>query len=168
MKRLSFLGLAVLIGIAFALPALTKPSPATDNFVRNTMMGSVFEIESSKLALSKSSSAKVKEFAQKMIDDHTAASTSLKTVLSTSPSYPAAVSGTLDDKHQKLMDGLNAASGAAFDRDYVNAQKSAHDEATALFQDYAANGDDAPLKGFAETTLPTLKAHQQHINNLTL
>lgn len=167
MKRISTFCTAALLGVVFALPVIAAPSPATDSFVKNAMIGGTFEIESSKLALTKTQSPKVKEFAQKMIDDHTEASTRLKGVLNTSQAYPAAVSGQLDDKHQKIMDSLNAASGSSFDTQYIDAQKLAHQEAVSLFQAYAANGDDTALKGYAETTLPTLKAHQQHITNLT-
>jgi putative membrane protein len=35
-----------------------------------------------------------------------------------------------------------------------------------LFQDYAADGDNAELKTFAQQTLPTLKMHQEMIEKI--
>ena len=48
-------------------------APATADFVKEVAISDMFEIESSKMALKKSSSTSVKQFAEMMIKDHTAA-----------------------------------------------------------------------------------------------
>lgn len=54
--------------------------PKTQDFVTLAAQSDMLEIEASKLALTKAESAKTKEFADKMIKDHTATSNSLGNV----------------------------------------------------------------------------------------
>jgi putative membrane protein len=60
---------------------------------------------------------------------------------------------------QQLQDKLTADKPRAFDHDYINAQIAGHKAAVKLFQDEIANGQDADLKTFAQTTLPTIQQH---------
>lgn len=59
-----------------AFSALTNTIDA-DDFVESASASGIAEIEAGKLALQKSISPQVKVFAQKMIDDHTAANSEL-------------------------------------------------------------------------------------------
>jgi hypothetical protein len=52
----------------------------------------------------------------------------------------------LDAKHQKLIDDLNAASNADFDKTYANQQVDGHKDAVSLFDSYAKKGDNAVPK----------------------
>jgi putative membrane protein len=164
LMRHSNLFAAVAISALLAAPFAHAASSTTENFVRNASIGSQFEIESSKLALQKSSNPEIKQFAQMMIDDHTKASEQMKSDLKGDEA--ALASTTLDAKHQAQLDQLQKASGASFDAAYVKDQKAAHKEAIDLFSDYAKSGDDTALKNFATQTLPTLQMHQQHVKEL--
>ena len=73
----------------------------------------MFEIQSSKLALTKSSSDSIKKFAQQMIDDHTKSSDQLKTTVA-SASVSAMPVPALDSKHQKILDKENSKTGSDF------------------------------------------------------
>lgn len=134
--------------------------PLTDaEFVTKAASGGLFEVESSKLAKDAGSSAEVKKFAERMVTDHEKANAELK---------EAAKKANLDmpakmtDDHQKLLDKVKAAKGAEFDKAYMAAQVTAHDEAVALFTNAAKNVKDPGLKAFAEKTLPVIKEHQDH------
>jgi putative membrane protein len=72
----------------------------------------------------------------------------------------------LDSKHTEMLQKIRSAEGARFDRAYIDAQVAAHKEAVNLFRDYSQNGDNANLKNFAQTTLPTLEDHLQQIEDL--
>ena len=144
-----------------------QASKTSQDFVKKTAIGNSFEIESSKVALDKSNSDSVKKFAQHMIDDHSKAGENFKTAVSNSRVDVATIPAELDAKHQALLDKLNSESGAQFDKDYIKAQKDAHKETVALFQSYAAKGDDASLKTFAKNTLPTLEEHKKETASLT-
>jgi putative membrane protein len=57
--------------------AMAGIAPTTQDFVTEAARSDMFEIQSSKLALN-SADARTKEFAQKMIDDHTKTTDELK------------------------------------------------------------------------------------------
>ncbi|MDP9128710.1 MAG: DUF4142 domain-containing protein, partial [Pseudomonadota bacterium] len=120
----------------------------------------------SRLALQKTQNSAIKDFAQEMVNDHTKAGNELKEVLSASDAKLPQPSAGLDAAHQKQIDQLNSLSGTDFDRQYVAMQVTAHDNAVALFDDYAKSGDNSALKAFASKTLPTLQEHKAHVHRL--
>jgi putative membrane protein len=123
-----------------------------------------FEIQSSELALSRSQSGKVKDFATRMITDHMNAAGKLKAALG--QARLAAPADALDAKHQTMLDNIKRADAATFDNTYVNAQYLAHVEAVNLFESYSKSGDNPQLKAFAADLLPTLRAHLDHVGKL--
>jgi putative membrane protein len=69
-----------------------------DDFVRDVALKNMAEIELSRLALDKATNLEIKSFAQKMVDDHSAAGNKLQSIVSGQPvEWPA----QLDDKHRK-------------------------------------------------------------------
>ncbi len=149
-------------------PASVAPtSKASENFVKSAAIGGMFEEQTSQLALQKSQNAVVKEFAQRMISDHTAADNKLKTVLTAAKVNAATLPKELDSDHQTTLAELKrAANGAAFDKQYLAAQTNAHSEAVSLFEGYAKNGDNPVLQQFASDTLPTLKDHAKELADI--
>ncbi len=139
-------------------------SKMTRSFIEDASAAGMFEIESSKIALEKSSDDKIKGFAQQMVDDHTKAGDSLKaTVSDTQKTY---LSSKETEKQVKEIEKLNKIDAKDFDKAYVKAQVKAHDEAVDLFKKYSEKGDDAKLKDFAATTLPTLQHHKTMIDEI--
>jgi putative membrane protein len=138
--------------------------PATAEFVAKASAGNLFEVESSRLALSRTKTEGVKAFATKMVDDHTSASTKLKQILS--QAKITAPPEKLDARHQTILDTLKKTDAASFDKGYVDAQYNAHVETIALFKSYAAAGDNAQLKAFAQQMVPTLQSHLDHVAKL--
>ena len=157
--RMATLGLWSIADVAAAISVSTK------DFVEQVSVANEFEIETSKLALEKSQNKGIKAFAQRMIDDHTKTGKELQSVLESSPSGLEAKE-KLDNEHQKIMDKLQSASTDNFNKQYIDVQTDAHKKAVSLFKDYAKNGDDAALKGFATQTLPTLQEHLEHIKRI--
>ncbi len=132
------------------------------NFVRDASVNNLFEITSSEMAVQRSQNAEVRQFAQRMIDDHTAAGNQLKAITSAPNSGLAQPETALDSRHQKMIDDLTTAQD--FDRRYIDQQAQAHDTAINLFNDYAKNGKNDALKRFAADTLPVLQDHAQRLN----
>ena len=147
-----------------AFSAYAKNMSAND-FVQKASIANKFEIDSSHLALERSQNGDVKSFAQRMVDDHTTTGDKLKEVLESSKSQ-AEPADELDDKHQKLMDKLQRLSGRSFDSQYISMQNDAHKEAVKLFTEYSKHGKDPALKSFAAETLPTLKQHLNHVQQM--
>ena len=97
-------------------------------FVHDVAMMNMAEIELSRIALHKATSADIKSFAQRLIDDHDAAGNQLKSVVSAT--WPA----QLDDKHRELADKLASKQGADFDRDYLKAMIEGHQDLAARLE----------------------------------
>ena len=169
MNLKTFAALSIFMAMtAFCIPtfAQAQPSSQTADFVRNASVGNAFEIESSKLAIKKTSSKDVRDFALMMVTDHTQIGDKFKKALASSGTGLSADEKPAGES-QKTLDELTAAPAASFDSLYVQAQSKAHDGAVSMFTDYAENGDNAGLKKFASDTLPTLKKHQELVHNLT-
>ena len=163
------MGLGSATALAADPPANTAARPATaapstDVFLTKTAAGNLFEIESSKLALSKTKSEQIRTFANEMVKDHTAAGTKFKQAVS--EAKLKAPAEALAPEQQTTMVDLKAEEGPAFERDYVNQQYKAHVQTVDMFQAYADNGDNPRLKQFAREMLPTLKTHLDHATNL--
>jgi putative membrane protein len=75
-----------------------------------------------------------------MVTDHTALSNAMKPlIIAAGKTAPAG----LDERRKGLIDNLNAAAPADFDKVYITQQEAAHNEALTLMQGYADHGDDA-------------------------
>jgi putative membrane protein len=148
-------------------PAATQAGaqvPAAADFVNRAAISNMFEIQSSQLAQQKAQNDRVRQFAQSMVQDHTAAGDKLKSAVQ--GIQGATVPTSLDQPHQQMVQTLQSASGSGFDRDYVQMQVTAHRDAVSLFDQYAQNGDNQQLKQFAQQTLPTLREHLQSVEQI--
>ena len=153
---------AVTFGFLYAGTAAVADVDRAD-FVQKASIANRFEIESSKLAIGKSSNNGIKQFAQVMIDDHTKTALRMKEITKDSDIKSV---DTLDNKHQELLEKLRSLSGKSFDREYRRMQEEAHRDAVDLFVGYVQDGSDDDLKQFARDTLPTLREHLIHVQKL--
>lgn len=132
-------------------------------FVQKAAASGQFEVESSRLAQDKAQAPAIKQFAQRMVQDHTQANQQLQQV---AQSAKMPVPNQLDQPHQQMMQRLQGQSGQEFDRTYIQQQAEAHQNAVQLFQQYAQGGDNQQLQQFAQQTLPTLQQHLDMARNL--
>ena len=132
-------------------------------FVKDAAEGGLAEVELGKLALQKSSNDDVKQFAQKMVDDHSKANDQLKQV---AEQDKIDVPTALDSKHQSKIDKLSKLSGDQFDKAYIKDQLKDHETDVTAFKAEADNGNDPNIKSFASTTLPMLQQHLDLVKNL--
>jgi putative membrane protein len=131
---------------------------STQEFVKHAAQGGMAEVELGRIAADKASDPDVKQFGQRMVDDHSKANDELKNLAS---SKGIQLPAKTDPKHQALIDRLNKLSGQEFDRAFMQAMTTDHNHDVAEFQRYARSGSDPEVKAWAEKTLPTLQDHQQ-------
>ena len=128
------------------------------DFMMDAAIGGLEEVELGRVAAQKGMSDAVKQFGQRMVDDHSKANSELMSLAS---SKGITLPTTLDEKHQKDVTKLSAMSGAEFDRAYSKMMLSDHTKDVAEFEKQSTKGTDPDLKAFAGKTLPTLQEHLQ-------
>ena len=140
-------------------------APSTTDFVQKAAMSDMYEVEAGKIASQKGQTAPVKGFGEMMVTAHSKTTEELKGIVA-SEKINVDLPTKLDSKHQKLIDDLNAASNADFDKTYAKQQVDGHQEAVNLFDSYANKGDNDALKAFAQKTLPVIQQHLDEAKKL--
>jgi len=148
----------------------SKPTPgakagagADAEFMNSAAMAGMAEVELGKLGVANATSSEVKQFAQRMVDDHSKANDELKALASQkSVTLPTAV----DAKHKAVHDKLAKSKGPAFDAAFMAQMVSDHQAAVTLFERESKSGQDADAKAWATKTLPTLREHQKMAKDL--
>ena len=97
-------------------------------FVHDVALMNLAEIELSRIAVNKATSADIKSFAQQLIGDHEAAANKLKSIASNS--WPS----QLDDRHTELAGKLSTKQGSDFDRDYIEVMIEGHEDLTGRLE----------------------------------
>jgi putative membrane protein len=133
-------------------------APADRHFVTEAAVGGLAEVELGKMAVDKASNADVKQFGQRMVDDHSKANDELRSWASsngvTLPPETGATEKAVENRLSKL-------SGDAFDRAYMSAMVQDHTKDVAAFQQASKTAKNADLKAWAGKTLPTLQDHKK-------
>lgn len=151
---------ALALALALGSPAAFAAQDA--GFVDDASAAGVGEIQAGQLAQQKGVAKDVKEFADMMVKDHTAANDKLKAIAQ-SKKIEVSADPTAMDKIKTMILDLRSKS---FDQAYANNQVKAHEAAIMLFQKEAREGKDADLKAFASATLPKLEEHLTHAKAL--
>jgi len=153
------------IGERSGVNSVLGVSPSTQDFVTEAAMGDMLEIETGKLAQQHASDPKVKQFANQLVTDHQTTTDELKALVENGK-VKANVPTSMDRSHQGKFDKLKSLSGANFDNEFDDMQRSAHTDATSLFERYAKGGENNDLKAFALKHLPTLQHHLKMAEDL--
>ncbi len=132
-------------------------------FMNSAAPGNMAEVELGKMASTEAASNDVKQFGQKMVEDHSKANDELKQLAAQKKVMlpPDVMPG-----HKQLMEKLSKLSGADFDKEYVKAMVEAHEKDVAAFENVSKTAADADVKAFATKTLPTLKMHLDMIKGM--
>ncbi|MBD2211946.1 DUF4142 domain-containing protein [Calothrix sp. FACHB-156] len=132
-------------------------------FVTKVAQGNLIEVELAKLALQKSSQNEVKQFAQRMINDHTQAYNYLKQFASKKGiKFPEGI----NNQDKALIKDLSQLSGTNFDQKYMNQMLQAHKATKSLFEQEIQEGQDSDLKTWAKQTITTVEEHLQMASSI--
>jgi len=144
------------------IKADSPPATADHHFVMDVAMDGMAEVELGQLAQQRAESSEVKQFAQRMIDDHGKANDEVKSLAS---SKNITLLTGVDAKHKATHDRLAKLSGAAFERAYMQTMVTGHQNAVKAFRQESSTGKDADIKAFAAKTLPTIEDHLKAAQN---
>lgn len=141
-----------------------KHMTASDRmFIRKAAEGGKAEVELGKLAQEKAASPEVKQFGERMVNDHSKANDQLKEVVQ---KEGVTLPTKLDAKDAATKARLEKLSGEAFDRAYMKDMVADHTKDVREFKNEAKNGKDPDVKNFAAQTAPTLEDHLKEAKNI--
>jgi len=155
---------------AQSTPAAGQTSSGTDStaslsrvdrkLIVDMAMANMAEIESARMAQTKTQNEQIKNFAQQMIDDHTRA---LNEVKQLAQARGVTVPTELDRMHKAKEERMAALSGDAFDRAYMaQAGVSDHKKVHDKLRQAQMRAKDPEVKALVARTLPIV---DQHLNS---
>jgi putative membrane protein len=150
-------------------PGAGATAPTAQNFgdqafVTKALEGGMAEVELGKLAADKSQSPDVKQFAEKMVNDHSQMGDKwfkpvAKEIGVSEPKGPS-------KKDKKLIEKLQGLSGQEFDTQYIQAMVKDHKEDLKDFQSEAQAAQDPNVKQIAEQGTKVVSQHLQMIEQI--
>ncbi|RXH55844.1 DUF4142 domain-containing protein [Granulicella sibirica] len=152
------------LGVCLSGAAFAQDTTSDDKkFLVDAAQGSLFEVNLAKLALEKSGDPNVKEFASKMVKDHTMLIESMKPLGKKlgvkEPTGPTVASRA---KYQELK----LKSGISFDRAYVETMVKDHHDDLKDFMDEDQKTTNPEVKAAVEKGLKVIKEHTVMIDGI--
>lgn len=134
----------------------TQLAPVDQTFVRKASQGNQAEVELGKMAAEKTTNPQVKQFAERMIRDHSKAEEQLQQV-----AQAQGVELPIEPDAQAKMTKKELAdlSGDQFDKAYMSDMLKDHKQDIAEFRREEHSGSNPQVKEFAQKTLPILESH---------
>jgi putative membrane protein len=143
--------------------AAAAPSAADTKFIKEAAAGGMAEVALGQLAVEKASSADVKKFGQRMVDDHSKANDELKQLAS---QKNVTLPQDLNAKDKAAKAKLEKLSGEQFDRAYMKDTVKDHTKDVSDFKRESMSAQDPDVKKFAAQTLPTLEDHLKQATSI--
>jgi putative membrane protein len=144
-------------------PANGQTTSQDKMFVEDALKGGMAEVQLGQLALQKSSNDDVKQFAQKMVDDHTKLGDQMKSVAQQigvkTPEGPS-------KKDKALMAKLQALNGNEFDQAYIKDMVKDHKKDLDDFKMEAQNGSNPQVKDAANQGSQVIAQHLEMIQQI--
>jgi len=133
------------------------------SFVAKAAAGGMTEITLSKVAAQQATAQNIKDFANMMVTDHSAAGEKLSVIAKAKgislPSSP-------DTAQQKMISDISKKTGKDFDKAYVNQMVKDHEATLSMFKSAQTTVKDTSLKAFITSTIPVVQHHLDAIKTI--
>ena len=137
---------------------------ATDNnFILLAGTNNTAEIETAKVAISKSADSVILSFAHQIMSQHTTAQNDLKT-MGTIVGFT--VKDTLDAAHAAVISHLDTLAGKAFDSTYIHTRLINNQDVTTFYSEEIANGQQTNVRAYAKSNLEIIKLEYQRADSI--
>ena len=134
--------------------------PITDQqFYQQAMTTNQKEIAAGNMAVQQAEDQAVKDYAQMLVDDHTA----MNQMVVDQAGMADAATPAADPAATAELQGK---TGADFDRAYIDMMVSGHEKAIAMVENAAQNASTEEAKTLAQDALPQLREHLQRAQEL--
>lgn len=145
--------------------AATLGANTAGGFVTALAVSDMYELQSADIAMEKSANAGIDELAGMIKTDHTASTAKLKSIAPTEAA-DTPLPTALDERRQGMIDNLNAAAPADFDRVYLTQQVAAHNEALTLLNGFKDHSETPGLAALATEIIPKVTMHRDHAQRM--
>jgi putative membrane protein len=164
MQRLVFLSASAILLAATSAAFAQAPASSDDKrFVKAALQGGLGEIELGKLAAEKGNSDDVKQFGQKMVDDHGKMGETMTGVAQqVGVTPPTGLSVSEEAEKAKL----NMLSGESFDKAYISAMVKDHEADLKDFRKEANGGSSPAVKSAAHDGETVVSHHLMMIRKI--
>ena len=132
-------------------------------FVHKALEGGMAEVELGRLALTKTNDPGIKEFAQKMVDDHTKLGNDMKMV---AQQNGIKVPERLSKKDEATKAKLEALNGAAFEKSYLKDMVKDHEMDDAEFKKESQMAAIPAVKDAATNGESVISMHLEMVKKL--
>jgi putative membrane protein len=157
-------GAALLCGSFTAIAQnTTSPSASDKKFVQAALQGGAAEVELGQLAVQKAQSEDVRQFGQKMIDDHTKMGDQMKDV---AKKEGISIPNGVPAKDKELEAKLKSLSGDSFDNAYIKAMLKDHQHDLSEFKREANLGNDTSIKDAASQGRELISQHLKMVEDI--
>jgi putative membrane protein len=157
----------LMLGTTMAMAQAAAPNDA--QIAGIVVAANTVDINAGKAAKSKSHNKEVKEFAQRMITDHSGVNkqaTALVTKLHVKPE-DSATSKSLKDGGVANLKHLGTLKGEAFDKAYIDNEVTYHQAVLdAIDKTLLPSAQNAELKDLITKVRPAIDAHLQHAQKI--
>jgi len=150
---------ALLIGVAFPAAAMaqsnnTSTQATGQQFIQQVKRDSINEIREALLAEQKAQDPAVKGYARLMINDHTMLASEVSAA-----EGPSSTTTANAQNNSQPPSALENATGAAFDRAFIDHEVQQHEQSVQTWQHEASSGGSSEASALAKTGLPVQQEH---------
>lgn len=157
--------LIVLFTTLLSLPLVAQETNKDEVFFKMAGNTNQFEIALGTQALKQSENSRIKEYGQKLVEDHTKALAELEELANAKTvTLPTA----MDEDQASIIKSLSVLSGADFDSAFRDVAIKTHENSIVLFENAAEKLNDPELKSWARGKIPALKNHLEHAQALRI
>lgn len=135
-----------------------KGKTDTTSFLKDAAQINMTTIKFAELGSQKAQSSELKQFSQKLEQDHQQAQQKLKTL---AQKHNVMLPTSVDAKCEEELAKLRAKSGAEFDKEFAKGAVQGHAMAIAKFKDASSQLTDSDVSQYAKNMLTKLKEHQE-------
>jgi putative membrane protein len=137
-------------------PLQAQGSQTEQQFVNQVAAENLMEVRLAQAAQQRATNPSVKQFAQRMVIDHTSMQ---KQWMAAAKKNGIDFKADMSARHQQQAEQLRTLTGAAFDQTYMGLMVQNHQENVTSFQAQRNAGHSADVRQLIEVALPTLQEH---------
>ena len=136
--------------------AASTLSASDKEFAMKAAEGGMAEVTLGQTAAQKAANPDVKNFGNRMVNDHSKAGDELKQLAT---SKGLALPTDLNAEDKKIADELSSRSGKDFDKGYIKDMVEDHEKDVKEFEKASKEAQDPDLRSWASKTLPVIQDH---------